>query len=324
LNLGCGTPTTRSWHPIQGLVNLDKSLGWTFEDGLGEFIERSVAGITISHALMYVPEEHWPAVFAEFARVLGDGGVVRITEDVTDDPASARYGGWKGSEPAVTMTSPSMVRQHLERAGLTAFDVTKTHTNYRDRSLMQAQHGDPPHVFFIEGVKAAGVLFAPHSDDEALFGAFTILKYRPHVVVCFPSVGDYGDTTIREAETREAMSVLGAAQVQQWDGRELVAKMRKMDARLKPSRVWAPDRDTSHPDHVAVAMAAREVFGDRVTTFHTYREGQKVRSGRLVPFEPAWVSQKLRALARYQSQLNHPRAVYWFTQDLAEYYGEGA
>jgi hypothetical protein len=273
---------------------------------------------------MYVAEDQWPAVFAEFARVLDDGGVVRITEDSACDPQSGRLGGWKGSQPAVTLTSPERVCAYLERAGFVPHVLTKHQTQYSDGTLKQAQHGEPPDVFFVEGVKPAGVFFAPHSDDEALFGAFTILKYRPRVVVCFPSTGDYGDTAIREAETRDAMTVLGAGAVEQWDGRDLVAEMRALDARVRPARIWAPDRQSSHPDHVAVAEAAVTVFGGRVTTYHTYVNGEKVRSARVVPFEPAWVSQKLRALARYQSQLQHPRAHAFFLEDLREYYGEGA
>lgn len=319
LNLGCGTPTTRSWHPIEGMMNLDKALGWRFEDGLPEFVDRSVSGVTISHALMYVAESDWPAFFAELARVLAPGGVVRITEDETSDRRSSRFGGWRGSEPAITKTTPALVRQHLEAVGLTVYDVTAETTHYQDRSLCQAQHGAPPDVFFIEGVRQAGVLFSPHSDDETLFAAFTILRYRPAVVVCFGSAGDYGSTETREAETRDAMTVLGGGPVEQWNGGDLVAQMRAYDERCHPDRVWAPSSRASHPDHVAVAMAARQVFGARVTAYHTYDLFGKFREGDPVQHEPAWTSQKLRALARYQSQILHPRANQFFQWDLDEY-----
>lgn len=322
LNLGCGTPHTRSWHPMPGLVNLDKSLGWVFEDGLGDFVDHSVHAVTISHALMYLAEDRWPAFFAEVARVLVDGGVVRITEDETQDRASRRVGGWRGSDPAITLTSPGFVRRHLERAGLVPYDVTRNTTRYVDHSLCQAQHGEPPDVFFIEGVRVGGVLFAPHNDDETLFAAFTILRYRPHVVVCYPSAGDYGDPLVRETETREAMTVLGGQQVEQWAGGDLEAQMRALDAGVTPSMVWAPHADTSHPDHAEVARAAAAVFGDRVRSYHTYNAGGKVRRGRPVEHEPVWVSQKLRALLRYESQIQHPRANQFFTWDLLEYVEE--
>jgi hypothetical protein len=321
LNLGCGTPGTRSWHPITGVVNLDKSMGWTFEDGLPEFSDGSVAGITVSHALMYVPKERWSYVFGEFARVLAPGGVLRVTEDDAVSARSSRRGGWKGSQPAVTLTSAAIVMAAMEGAGLAAREVDAVTSAYPDESLLQAQHGEPPDVFFVEGTRVQGLLFSPHNDDESLFSAFTILRHRPHVVVCYPSVGDYGSPSVREDESRLAVGVLGGAGFEQWKGGDLVAQMRAIDERMKPSRVWAPDPRASHPDHVAVARAAREVFGGRLTTFHTYDSGGKVRDGRPVQFEPEWVYHKHRALIRYESQATHPRASVFFTWDLLEYEG---
>jgi glycosyltransferase involved in cell wall biosynthesis/LmbE family N-acetylglucosaminyl deacetylase len=328
LNLGCGAPGTRSWHPMRGFVNLDKSMGWRFEDGLRDFADHSVAGITISHALMYLPEADWPRFLSECSRVLADHGVLRITEDHTEHPESARRGGWRGSEPAVTLTTPSFVAEQLARAGLVAEHVDAERSTYLDRSLMQAQHGKHPDVFFIEGRKLPGTLFSPHNDDETLFAAFTILRFRPRVVVCFESVRDYGDPRVRENETREAMTVLGGGAVEQWACRtgigsahvgELVEQMQAFDARAHPIRVWAPSREASHPDHVAVAEAAALVFDGRVRHFHTYDAGGKVRRGKPVEYEVEWIEQKHRALLRYETQIKHARAHTFFAWDLPEY-----
>lgn len=155
LNLGCGTPNTRSWHPMPGLVNLDRSLGWRFEDGLGEFADGSVAGITISHAAMYIPIEKYGYVFSECVRVLKPGGVIRVTEDSCLDPRSSREGGWKGSEPAVTLTFPELFVSLFGALGLEAHVVGPKETYFDDASLIQQQHGEPPDVFFVEGVKRA-------------------------------------------------------------------------------------------------------------------------------------------------------------------------
>lgn len=324
LNLGCGTRGTRSWHPMPGCVNLDKSMGWRFEDGLTQYWDASVDGITISHALMYVVAENWPALFKEFARVLRPGGVLRITEDDTENPQSSRYGGWRGSQPAVAQTSARLVLEAMAAAGLHASEVTRDTSARTDKALSQAQHGEPPNVFFAEGLKPGVVLLSPHNDDETLFAAFTIMAHAPHVVVCFPSSRDYGEPAVREAETRAALGILGAPSFEQWDGKDVLARLKAMDARCKPSVVWAPSPLCSHPDHVEVADAAMKVFGTRLRHYHTYDVGadkwpEKVRLGDAVPVTGHMVKLKLRALLAYESQINHPRARMFFVQDLAEY-----
>lgn len=324
LNLGCGTPDTRSWHPMPGLVNLDRSMGWKFEDGLGDFLDGSVAGITVSHALMYVADADWPRVFAEFARVLRPGGVLRITEDDTTNPASSRIGGWKGSDPAVILTDAAMVRRHMEAVGFSVFDQAVDTTRFDDRSLCQAQHGEPPDVFFVEGVRECCLFLSPHSDDETLFGAFSIVRYKPHVVIANPSSGDYGSTEDRLQESRAAVAILGGRSVEQWTGDTPREDMRAIDARLRPSIVFAPSTNASHPDHVELGELAAEIFGARLLAYHTYKikdvdDVGKVRDGQPVPFEHAWIDLKRRALECYKTQREHPRARIFFDLDLAEY-----
>ena len=165
------------------------------------------------------------------------------------------------------------------------------------------------------------VLFAPHSDDESLFAAYTVIRHQPMIVICFPSVRDYGDTDVRLVESKKAAAILGGGTVQQWDGGDLVAQMRALDKQLHPERVFAPHREASHPDHVAVADAATAVFGDRVTRYHTYDAGGRV-TGRPVPVEPGWRELKQRALACYRTQIEHPRAGAFIERlmaDLDEY-----
>ena len=143
LNLGCGP------HHLDGFDNLDAETGWRFEDGLMGYAD--VEGITVSHSLMYVPIGLWPEVFSEFARVLEPGGIIRITEDATDDPESERFGGW---HDAITLTSRKLVGKHLRAAGLTVVrGIDADTTAFTDRSLIQAWHGLAPKCFWVEGRK---------------------------------------------------------------------------------------------------------------------------------------------------------------------------
>lgn len=143
LNLGCGD------NRLDGFVNLDAKDGWRFEDGL-TYLAGTVEAITISHALMYLRRRHWPKLFKELSRVLESGGVLRVTEDATDDPHSERFGG---HEDAVTLTTESNVREQMRKAGLAAQTVGADETAFRDNTLIQQFHGPSPKVFHVEGVK---------------------------------------------------------------------------------------------------------------------------------------------------------------------------
>jgi LmbE family N-acetylglucosaminyl deacetylase len=146
LNLGGGI------NPLAGYINLDKSDGWIFEDGLEAYSDGSVEAITISHVLMYVPLEHWPSVFAELARVLKPCGTIRITEDAIGCPDSNR----PVIRPrAAVATTPALILAHLEAAGLHGNLVDPNETSFADDSLIQQNYGQPPDVFHAEAVKGA-------------------------------------------------------------------------------------------------------------------------------------------------------------------------
>lgn len=149
LNLGSGD------YPLPGFANLCPP-DWRFQDGL-KYRRSQVDALTISHALMYVPLTDWRDVFSEFARVLKPHGVIRITEDATDDERCKWYpDGYPGDQtngPAVTLTSRFLVAEHLAVAGFDVRTVAADKTHWKDRSLIQNRHGGEPHVFFIEGVR---------------------------------------------------------------------------------------------------------------------------------------------------------------------------
>jgi hypothetical protein len=144
LNLGSGP------NPLDGFVNLDKETGWLFKHGL-PYPDASVEAITEAHALMYVPIGWWPHVFSECARILIPGGVLRVTQDSTADPASARFGRRRS---AAVATTPELVIAHMVGADFDQVaEVAPGESLFADRSLIQHFHGDPPDVFHVEGVK---------------------------------------------------------------------------------------------------------------------------------------------------------------------------
>jgi LmbE family N-acetylglucosaminyl deacetylase len=179
------------------------------------------------------------------------------------------------------------------------------------------------------------VFLSPHNDDETLFGAFTILRERPLVVVVFKGHPRSGDPALRQWESECAMTMLDRPDFEQWpieqepEGIRLVSSpklheleeaFRALDAREHPEKVWAPALSPcGNVEHVAVGSVANTVFGSRVVHYHTYHGGKKVQSGKPVDFQPKWLEAKHRALACYGSQFGRGARV-WFMSDLYEWY----
>lgn len=147
LNLGC------KHRKLKGFDNLDKIFGWSFQDGLPQYEDDTVSAITISHALMFLTVPEIETFMKEAFRVLRVGGVIRITEDDTENTGSDMYGTGCVASGPLSLTGPKMMRKILEGAQFTVYDVDRTTTYFSDQSLLQAYRGGPPKYFFIEAVK---------------------------------------------------------------------------------------------------------------------------------------------------------------------------
>lgn len=182
------------------------------------------------------------------------------------------------------------------------------------------------------GTTTASLFLSPHNDDETLFAAFTLLRYKPLVVICLRSQVQedrgYGITAaMREAETRQAVQVLGCDLIQwpfsdadpDWDA--LRARLQNLDG---GDRVFAPaveDQGIGHPHHDKLGQLADDVFGrDNITHYLTYTQHGKSTWGTEVPYELPWIGRKLRALSCYTSQYGHPSCQEHFVRDQREYY----
>lgn len=174
-----------------------------------------------------------------------------------------------------------------------------------------------------------GIFLAPHNDDETLFGAYTIMRYHPLVVVVFRSEMQeelFGiRAAVREAETHDAMAELHHLAWKQWpypdDGKTSDAALAEaMDALIgaRDGPIWAPAvTERGHRDHNQVGRVAAALFPE-VTHYMTYDYGGEKQRGKPVHPEPAWIAFKLRALACYRSQIVFgPNR--FFSMDLHEY-----
>jgi LmbE family N-acetylglucosaminyl deacetylase len=189
------------------------------------------------------------------------------------------------------------------------------------------------------------LFLSPHADDSTLFGAYTLLRHKPTLVICLYSKiqglrgGPMHGT--RAAEEEEASKVLGVEDLRMLsvpDGLEFVPyesgargemlehlrfEFRHLDEDVCPDRVFAPVvYDTlGHFDHDMIGTLARDIFGDRVTYYHTYRRGSaRERSETQVSQEPHWPAIKFQAMACYASQINLDNTRPWFSDWDKEWY----
>lgn len=162
----------------------------------------------------------------------------------------------------------------------------------------------------------SAVFLAPHHDDEALFGAFTLLRERPLVVVVYDGGAE------REAETNAAVEILGCA-VEHWRlpvDTGCKALTERIDGRAERifAPMWEPEGQAQH-NAVSNAASNHRAWSD-VVWYATYTPAGKTVTAHTVPFERKWIGLKLRALACYPSQYGHPSHAPHFVRGLEEYY----
>jgi LmbE family N-acetylglucosaminyl deacetylase len=177
------------------------------------------------------------------------------------------------------------------------------------------------------------VFLSPHNDDESLFGAFTLIREKPLVVICLDSQtqafrGDGITGAQRAEETARAMNVLGCEWTQ-WpvgdlepDWADVHERMENLTALWEIDQVYAPAWESNgHLQHNVIANMADEVFGEEVVTnYLTYTSQGKSKWGVPVAYEPSWVPLKLAALSCYESQIGHPLQAEHFLRSWREFY----
>lgn len=188
------------------------------------------------------------------------------------------------------------------------------------------------------------IFIAPHNDDEALFGAFTIQRERPLVLIV--TDGEihrqrYGIAIeTRRAESVEACKILEAP----------VAFLGFKDSELKdqefelwdqlryfkPEKVWAPaPLENGNPDHNLIGKVCLELWGKAANTerekrgekpvelilYDTYRRDSLEPRGdvEIRPTEEE-IAVKHSALALYKSQMQVNRPHFDAVIGKSEFY----
>lgn len=154
---------------------------------------------------------------------------------------------------------------------------------------------------------------APHNDDETLFGAFTLIREKPFVVVLTdsyiqPNRGEVGcDAESRMLESKNAMDVLGCPFLQAGIRdtgmkAEIVADILGRFSGF--DTVYVPALQGGHPHHDLVCVVATKVFGSRCKYYTTYTKSDLYTTGKeeVVPTIEE-LELKDKAMECYTSQL---------------------
>ena len=173
------------------------------------------------------------------------------------------------------------------------------------------------------------LFLSPHNDDEALFGSYILLRYKPLVVVCFRGrrARHLPGPEVRNAETAAAMKILGCdhqclgviCDPSNWNRLERLLKA------YEPERVWAPlPEPEGHLDHNGVGELALKLWPGRVSLYATYSHNGDTRTqtGTAIEPDPSWPELKRKALKCYRSQRAKPDTAFHFERPLAEYVTE--
>lgn len=156
------------------------------------------------------------------------------------------------------------------------------------------------------------LFIAPHNDDETLFGAFTLMREHPLVVIVTDSWiqknrGEDITADQRWEETKQAMEILGCSVIRLGIRDDVIDEYQineKLSRFAGFETVYAPAILGGNPHHDMIGKVAQKVFGDRVKLYSTYtKENLWVPGVYEVTPTPEELALKERAMACYKTQL---------------------
>lgn len=171
------------------------------------------------------------------------------------------------------------------------------------------------------------ILLAPHNDDECLFCAYTIMRYKPLVIIVTDGMNMQSkgiDFIMRRQETVDAMKVLGASVVflgLRDDTFEDIDLEMAIEG-LKPDRVFAPAvYNNGHIGHNIVGRVALKLWGDKVIKYATYEYPNLTLQGDItITPSNGEALLKTKALLAYPSQIAVNKVHFDAVAGKPEYY----
>ena len=167
------------------------------------------------------------------------------------------------------------------------------------------------------------VFLSPHSDDVILFGAYTIMREKPLVIICTHATMQGDNGYERAMESYRAMKMLGASVMflgideDRLTEEILEEKLRFLDDD-DYLYLYAPEyEENGNPHHNIVANVAKKMTW-RTSTYKTYTGLETRTVGKEVIPTPEELELKKRAMACYKTQIENPNTAHYF-ETYAEY-----
>lgn len=165
------------------------------------------------------------------------------------------------------------------------------------------------------------LFISPHCDDETLFGAYTLMREKPLVVIVTDSYiqqnrGENITPQQRFQESVNAMKLLKCPIMRLGIRDDVIEKLVVMErlAWFKNfDKVYAPAIQGGNKDHDLIGEVAQKVFGDKLIQYCTYTKQEAHTTGK-IPVEATEreVNLKNKALECYISQINLPSTKMYF------------
>jgi LmbE family N-acetylglucosaminyl deacetylase len=160
------------------------------------------------------------------------------------------------------------------------------------------------------------IFLSPHSDDEILFGAYTIMREKPLVVICTHATMQGDNGYERAMESYRAMKMLGASVMFLGiDEDKLTEEL--LEEKLNPliddeTLIYAPEYEVDgNPQHNIVAIVAKRLdWGTQ--TYKTYSGLEDRTIGKEVIPTTKELELKKKAMACYKTQIENPNTAHYF------------
>lgn len=156
------------------------------------------------------------------------------------------------------------------------------------------------------------LFISPHNDDETLFGAFTLMREKPLVVIVTDGFiqfkrGDNITYLQRRRETEAAMKVLGCSVIFLGIRDDSINELKIKDA-LKNfvnfDKIYIPAEQGGNPQHDMISRVGRELWPNAIQ-YTTYTKTELHTTGN-VEIKPTTEEMFLKdgALRCYKSQID--------------------